>query len=51
MNAVLTSMGYVERYPGEIKGLLTNISNNAPAFRQAAELLPTTPSRTTGGQK
>ena len=51
MKTVLTSMNYVERYPGEVRGLLTNISNNAPAFRQAIPLTSEVPSVTTGGQK
>jgi coenzyme F420-reducing hydrogenase gamma subunit len=48
---VVAALTPFERYPGEIKGLLTNISNNAPAFRQAAELLPDPSAQTTGGQK
>jgi sulfhydrogenase subunit delta len=51
MKTVLVAMNYVERYPGEVRGLLTNISNNAPAFRHAAEMLSATPTQTTGGQK
>ena len=48
MKTVLAALAPVERYPGEVRFLLTNISNNAPAFRQAAETLqPPTP--TTGG--
>jgi hypothetical protein len=38
MKTILAAMNNVERYPGEVKGLLTNISNYAPGFRQAAEL-------------
>lgn len=38
MKSVVRATNFVERYPGEVKGLLTNISNYAPAFRQAAEL-------------
>jgi sulfhydrogenase subunit delta len=38
MKTVVASMNLVERYPGEVKSLLTHISNYAPAFRQAAEL-------------
>ncbi|NJD59503.1 MAG: oxidoreductase [Anaerolineales bacterium] len=51
LKTVLASMNYVERHPGEVKGLLLNISNNAPAFRQAVDLLPAVPSETTGGKK
>ncbi len=51
MKTVLASMKYVERYPGEVRGLLTNISNNAPPFRQAALILPDNPNRAAGGQK
>jgi sulfhydrogenase subunit delta len=48
MKTVLAALAPVERYPGEVRFLLTNISNNAPAFRQAAETLQP-PTRTTGG--
>jgi len=51
MKTVLAAMNLIERYPGEVRGLLTNISNNAPAFRQAAEMLAATPAQITGGQK
>jgi sulfhydrogenase subunit delta len=51
IKTVLAALAPFERYPGEVKGLLTNISNNAPAFRQAAQTLPMTPTQTTGGQK
>ncbi len=51
MKSVLAALEPFERYPGEVRGLLTNISNNAPAFRQAALTLPATPTQTTGGQK
>ncbi len=51
MKSVLAALEQFERYPGEVRGLLTNISNNAPAFRQAALTLPATPTQTTGGQK
>jgi sulfhydrogenase subunit delta len=51
MKTVVAAMGFVERYPGEVRGLLTNISNNAPAFRQAVQMLAATPTQTTGGQK
>ncbi len=50
MKTVLATLAPVERFPGEVRGLLTNISNNAPAFRQAAESLPPAPIQTTGGQ-
>jgi coenzyme F420-reducing hydrogenase gamma subunit len=48
MKTVLAALAPVERYPGEVRFLLTNISNNAPAFRQAAETLQP-PKQTTGG--
>jgi coenzyme F420-reducing hydrogenase gamma subunit len=51
MTTVLAALNPFERYPGEVRGLLTNISNNAPAFRQAAQTLAATPTQTTGGQK
>jgi len=51
MKTVIAALNPFERYPGEVRGLLTNISNNAPAFRQAAEMLEATPTQTTGGQK
>jgi sulfhydrogenase subunit delta len=50
MKTVLATLAPVERFPGEVRGLLTNISNNAPAFRQAAASLPPSPAQTTGGQ-
>lgn len=50
IKTVLATLAPVERFPGEVRGLLTNISNNAPAFRQAAESLPREPIQTTGGQ-
>jgi sulfhydrogenase subunit delta len=49
MKTVLATLAPVERFPGEVRGLLTNISNNAPAFRQAAESLPNPAAHTTGG--
>jgi coenzyme F420-reducing hydrogenase gamma subunit len=51
IKTVLAALDPFERYPGEVRGLLTNISNNAPAFRQAAEMLEAAPTQTTGGQK
>jgi sulfhydrogenase subunit delta len=48
MKTVLAALAPVERYPGEVHFLLTNISNNAPAFRQAAETLQP-PTQTSGG--
>ena len=51
LKTILASMIYVERFPGEVKGLLTNISNYAPSFRQAADTLPGVPAHPTGGQK
>jgi hypothetical protein len=51
MKTVVSAMSFVERYPGEVRGLLTHISNYAPAFRQAAEILVATSTQKTGGQK
>lgn len=51
MTTVLATLDPFERYPGEVRGLLTNISNNAPAFRQAAQTLAATPIQTIGDQK
>jgi sulfhydrogenase subunit delta len=51
MVTVLASMSFVERYPGEVKSLLTNISNNAPAFLQAVELPGITSFQNGGVQK
>lgn len=51
MKTVVAAMSLVERYPGEIRGLLTNISNNSPAFRQAAELPGITSFQFRGEQK
>jgi sulfhydrogenase subunit delta len=50
MKTVLATLAPIERFPGEVRGLLMNISNNAPAFRQAAESLASAPIRPTGGQ-
>jgi sulfhydrogenase subunit delta len=51
MKTVVAAMSLVERYPGEIRSLLTNISNNSPAFRQAAELPGITSFQFRGEQK
>jgi hypothetical protein len=51
MKTVIAALLPVERYPGEVKGLFSNISNYAPAFRLAAELLATQPNQTTGEKK
>lgn len=48
MKAVVATLLPVERYPGEVKGLFSNISNNAPAFRTATEMLSTQPSHNAG---
>jgi hypothetical protein len=50
MKTVLAALAPVERFPGEVRGLLTNISNNAPAFQQAAQNLPPVTAKNTGGQ-
>jgi sulfhydrogenase subunit delta len=51
MKTVVRSMNFVERYPAEVRGLLTHISNYAPAFRQVAELPDVTRNQTRGEQK
>jgi coenzyme F420-reducing hydrogenase gamma subunit len=51
MKTVLATLKPVERYPGEVRGLLTHISNYAPAFRQSAETLIAQSNQTTGEQK
>jgi coenzyme F420-reducing hydrogenase gamma subunit len=51
MKTVVAALLPVERYPGEVRGLFTNISNYAPAFRQAVEILSTRPSQAKGEQK
>jgi len=51
MKSVILALQPVERYPGEIRGLFTNISNYAPAFRLAAEMLATQASQKTGEKK
>lgn len=51
MKTVLAALTPVERYAGEVRDLLTNISNYAPAFRQAAGMLPARSDQTPGGLK
>ncbi len=51
LKAVISAMNLVERYPGEVKGLFTNISNNAPPFSQVASTLPGYKDQAAGGQK
>lgn len=51
MKTVTEALLPVERYPGEVFHLLRNISNYAPAFRQAAETLAAPDNLPTGGQK
>lgn len=51
MKTVVSALLPVERYPGEVKGLFTNISNYAPAFRQAVEIIASHPSQTKGEPK
>ncbi len=51
MQTVVASMTAVERHSGEVRGLLTHISNYAPAFRQAAETLAAKSGEVPGGQK
>ena len=42
VNTEVKAMNPIQRYPAEVRGLLTHISNNAPTFRQAAEIIATT---------
>jgi len=51
IKTVVNALLPVERHPGEVRGLFTNISNSAPPFRQAAELLKEDANPTTGGTK
>jgi hypothetical protein len=51
MKTVITALLPVERHPGEVKGLFSNISNYAPAFRTAAEMLTSQPDQTAGEKK
>jgi hypothetical protein len=51
VKSVISALQPVERYPGEIKGLFSNISNYAPDFVQAAEILAKQPNSTRGEQK
>ena len=51
VKAVIGAMLPVERFPGEVRNLFSNISNYAPAFRMAAELLDSQPNQTTGEKK
>jgi hypothetical protein len=51
MNTVVRSMNFVERYPAEVRGLLTHISNYAPAFHHIAETPQVTRNQARGGQK
>ena len=51
MKTIIAALLPVERYPGEVWGLFSNVSNYAPAFRLAAEMLATQPNQTTGEKK
>lgn len=51
IKTIVTAMNYIERYPGEVRGLLTHISNNSPEFRQAAEMPGITSFQSRGAQK
>src|SRR4030043_196212 len=51
MKSVLATPAPVERYPGEVRSLFSNISNYAPAFRLAAETLVTQSNQITGEKK
>jgi coenzyme F420-reducing hydrogenase gamma subunit len=51
IKSVIAALHPFERYPGEVMHLFNNISNYAPAFRQAAETLASQLTQTTGGQK
>jgi coenzyme F420-reducing hydrogenase gamma subunit len=48
MKTVVAALLPIERYPGEVRSLFSNISNYAPAFRMAAELLATQPTQSKG---
>jgi sulfhydrogenase subunit delta len=39
IKTVVNALLPVERFPGEVRGLFTHISNSAPQFRQAADML------------
>jgi sulfhydrogenase subunit delta len=51
MKTVIAALLPVERYPGEVKGLFSNISNYSPAFRTAAETLASQPNQKAGEKK
>ena len=51
MKTVIAALLPVEHYPGEVLSLFSNISNYAPAFRNAAELLAAQPAQITGENK
>jgi coenzyme F420-reducing hydrogenase gamma subunit len=51
MKTVVSAMNFVEHYPGEVRGLLTHISNYAPAFRQATQIPGVTSYQIRGEQK
>ena len=51
IKTVVNALLPVERYPGEIRGLFTHISNSATPFRQAVEMLAETSNLTEGGMK
>jgi len=51
IKTVVNALLPVERHPGEVRDLFTNISNSAPPFRQAADMLKEDANPTTGGAK
>jgi sulfhydrogenase subunit delta len=51
VKTVVQALQPIERYPGEARGLFSNISNYAPAFRLAAEKLATQPNQISGEKK
>ena len=51
IKTVVNTLLPVERHPGEIRGLFTHISNSAPPFRQAADMLESASNPSDGGQK
>jgi coenzyme F420-reducing hydrogenase gamma subunit len=51
MKTVIAALLPVERHPGEVRGLFSNISNYAPAFRAAAETLVSQPNHSAGENK
>jgi sulfhydrogenase subunit delta len=51
MKTVIAALLRVERHPGEVRSLFSNISNYAPAFRAAAEMLAAQSNQIAGENK